>query len=291
MLPRVVRGRNVFQQQLRHSTKLRFLPSQYPAVTRLHTRLSRPVSRPNKIPPSAESPSLPSRRNLATTLDSSATDHGTYIPFEGVHYGIGPDSHPSNQWSPSSWLPGGSELDASSLVIIDDLLQTKPKVFKRMKGFGGDETEMLANFDAAIKVEKFDRAATLLHRLAEYYPFHSSEYLELHNRYLNAMVSNMIFTRQNNLVWALQKWFEVDMPRGGVKPNATTCAIMIRMALRMLHGSKRDRTVRRYWEMTKTMEIEEEVLAVPILTELELGELSEAGTPSPSQIPYLTNSL
>jgi DNA-directed RNA polymerase len=151
-----------------------------------------------------------------------------------------------------------------------------------MKGFGGDETEMLANFDAAIKVGKFDRAATLLHRLAEYYPFHSSEYLELHNRYLKAMVSNMISTRQNNLVWPLQKWFEVDMPRGGIKPNAMTYAIMIRMALRMLHGSKRDRTVRRYWEMSKTMEIEEEVLALPILIELELGELSEAGTPSPS---------
>jgi DNA-directed RNA polymerase, mitochondrial len=160
---------------------------------------------------------------------------------------------------------------------MDHLLQTKPRAFRKINGIGGDATEMLANLDASMRVGRFDRAASLLRRLAEFYPFHSPEYLELNNRYLQAMVSHMIVTRQNELVWALQKWFEVDMPRGGVRPNATTYAVMIRMALRMLHGTKRDRTVRRYWEMAKSTGVEE-VLALPILSELELGELSKVSS-------------
>jgi len=77
------------------------------------------------------------------------------------------------------------------------------------------------------------------------------------------------------MVLPMQRWFELDMPNGKVQPDAKTYAIMIRMALRMLHGSKRDRSVRRYWEFAKRDGVEDQVLAVPILSELELGELSE----------------
>ncbi|KAF7589346.1 DNA-directed RNA polymerase [Aspergillus hancockii] len=157
----------------------------------------------------------------------------------------------------------------------DDLLQTKPRVLKKVKGIGGDEDEMMANLDISLKVGRMDRAASLVTRLGEYYPIGSPEYLAIHNRYLEEMVSHMIVTRQHNLVLPLQRWFEVDMASGGVQPDARTYAIMIRMALRMFHGGKRDRAVRRYWEFAKTAGVEEELLAVPVLSELELGELSE----------------
>jgi DNA-directed RNA polymerase len=150
-------------------------------------------------------------------------------------------------------------------------------VLKKVKGIGGDEDEMMANLDISLKVGRMDRAASLVTRLGEYYPIGSPEYLAIHNRYLEEMVSHMIVTRQHNLVLPLQRWFEVDMASGGVQPDARTYAIMIRMALRMFHGGKRDRAVRRYWEFAKTAAVEEEVLAVPVLSELELGELSEVG--------------
>lgn len=188
---------------------------------------------------------------------------------------MGANYEQSSQWSSGSFADPDPDFDTSSLIIIDSLLMTKPKVLRKLKGIGGDVDEMMANLDISLKVGRFDRAAALIQRLGKFYPFGSPEYLDLHNRYLQAMVSHMIMTRQDSMVQPLQRWFEIDMPQGGVKPDATTYAIMIRMALRMLHGSKRDRTVRRYWEKAKQAEIEEEVLALPILSELELGELSE----------------
>lgn len=134
---------------------------------------------------------------------------------------------------------------------------------------------MMANLDMSLKVGRFDRAATLISRMGNNYPVGSPEFLALHNRYLEEMVTNMIVTRQHNMVLPMQRWFELDMPNGKVQPDAKTYAIMIRMALRMLHGSKRDRSVRRYWEFAKRDSVEDQVLAVPILSELELGELSE----------------
>lgn len=139
---------------------------------------------------------------------------------------------------------------------------------------GGDEDEMLANFDMSLKVGRFDRASALITRLSSYHPIGSPENIALHNRYMKEMVSYMITTRQPEMILPLQRWFESDMPAAGVKPDATTYAIMIRMALRMLDGPKRDRSVRRYWNFAKQVDLHEDLLAVEILTDLDLGELS-----------------
>lgn len=178
-----------------------------------------------------------------------------------------------------SLLGMSNSFDGSSLVILDDTPQTQPKIFRKVKGVGGDEDEMLANFNMSIKVGRFDRAAALLNRLGYFYTIGSPEYLALHNIYLKGMVTHMIVTRQHQMSLPLQKWFEVDMPAGGVEPDATTYAIMIRMALRMLEGSKRDRSVRRYWEMAKRAKLHEELLAVEVLTDRDLGELSKVRWP------------
>lgn len=167
-----------------------------------------------------------------------------------------------------------SGVDTSSLVIIDQVPQTEAKVFRKIRGMGGDEDEMLANFDMSLKVGRFDRASSLIGRLKSYHPAGSPQHLSLHNRYMKEMVSYMIANRQHELIMPLQKWFESDMPAAGVKPDATTFAIMIRMALRMLDGPKRDRSVRRYWNFAKQADLHEDMLAVEILTDLDLGELS-----------------
>lgn len=189
-----------------------------------------------------------------------------------------------SSYSPSINSPGphdqsllgmSNPFDASSLVIINETPQTQPKILRKVRGIGGDEEEMMANFDMSIKVGRFDRAAALINRLGNFYPIGSPKYLALHNRYLKEMVSHMIVTRQHQMVLPLQKWFEVDMPAGGVKPDATTFAVMVRMALRMLHGSKRDRSVRRYWDLAKKADLHEDLLAVEVLTDLDLGELSK----------------
>ncbi|KAL1969645.1 hypothetical protein VTN77DRAFT_8198 [Rasamsonia byssochlamydoides] len=220
-------------------------------------------------------PSLQSTRSLATAADNSVIDHGHQSSFEDINYPISANKDPSTQWI----LPWHTSPWDPSITIEENALQTKPKILRRINGIGGDASEMLANLDVSLKVGKFERAGSLLSRLSQFFPPGSPQYLDLHNRYLEAMVQHMIVTRQTELTWPLQKWFEVRMPQSSVKPNATTYAIMMRMALRMLHGSRRDRTVRRYWEMAKNDKVEEEVLALPILSELDLGELSEICAP------------
>ncbi|KAF9889551.1 DNA-directed RNA polymerase [Aspergillus nanangensis] len=269
MLSQVARPQNVF---IRLSG--RRLPSL--ATLRLHSNSSRPTSLTNLPPTVAQErsrrPSFQSHRHLATATDQSAVEQSPYSAFENSSFPLGASSY--DQLS-SLFPPLAQDFDPSSLIIVQDALQTKPRILRKVKGIGGDEDEMMANLDISLKVGRFDRAASLVTRLGEYYPVGSPEYLALHNRYLDALVSHMIVTRQHGMVLPLQRWFEVEMPNGGVTADATTFAIMIRMALRMFHGGKRDRAVRRYWEFAKTAAAEEEVLAVPVLSELELGELSE----------------
>lgn len=185
-------------------------------------------------------------------------------------------SEPSNQLH-SSYLYSTSPdpFDPKSLVILSDYLETKPRIFRRVKGIGGDEEDMMANLDISLRVGRFDRAVSLINRLGHFHAVGSPEYLAIHNRFLKAMVMHMIVTRQHAMVPTLQRWFEVDMPGGNVRPDATTMALMLKMCLRMLDGPKRNRQVRKYWEMVKDEGCEEDVLSQLILGEQELGELSE----------------
>ncbi|PYH94925.1 mitochondrial DNA-directed RNA polymerase [Aspergillus ellipticus CBS 707.79] len=272
MLSRVALQKNAVLR-LRLAQGRPALPSS--ATLRLHSHSTRPISLPN-APTNinqerSRRPSFQSSRNLATTADSSAVEQDSYSSLGAAAYN--PEKHYDKELS-SFFSPVSHEFDPSSLIIIKDI-QSKPKVVKKTKGFGGDEEEMLANLDISLALHRYDRAAILLSRLRGCYPVSSSKYLALHNRYLEGMVSHMIVTRQHNLILPLQKFFEVDMPHSGVEPDATTYAIMIRMSLRMFHGTKRDRSVRRYWEFAKKVSLEEDVLAAPVLSELEIGELSE----------------
>lgn len=276
MLSRIARQRNA-ASHLRVSNGRLVSPSL--ATLRFHSHLGRPNffvnTSVNPSPDRLRQTSLQSNRHLATAADHSPVEQQPPYPsFENSSYTAGHRyDQPAQMASLFPPIPKG--LNASSLIIIDDLLQTRPRALKKHKGIGGDEDEMMANLDISLKVGRMDRAANLITRLGEYFPIGSPEYLAIHNRYLEEMVSHMVVTRQQNLVLPLQRWFEVDMAHGGVQPDARTYAIMIRMALRMLHGAKRDRAVRRYWSFAKTAGVEEEVLAVPVLSELELGELSE----------------
>lgn len=257
MLSRVARQKNALFH-LRRANAHRTLAAS--STLRLHSNSTRPspvdLSQTSSNPERRRRSSFQSQRNLATATDSPTFEHHSYIPISEA---------------PMSRIPTH---DTSSLVIIDQVPQTEAKIFRKIRGMGGDEDEMLANFDMSLKVGRFDRASALISRLRSYHPVGSSEHLSLHNRYMKEMVSYMIATRQHDMVMPLQKWFESDMPAAGVKPNETTFAIMIRMALRMLDGPKRDRTVRRYWNFAKQADLHEDLLAVEVLTDLDLGELS-----------------
>ncbi|KAL2843293.1 hypothetical protein BJY01DRAFT_215842 [Aspergillus pseudoustus] len=275
MLSQIVRQRSAASQaRLLQGRSL----LQSPAKLRHHSQSSRLSSLQSSVGNASQEnrprrPSFQSSRSLATVVEQSAV--GEYPYFENEPYAPGSvNEEPWNQESrraPRRFEPS----DPSSLVIVPEFIHTTPKVMRKRRGIGGDEQEMLANFQLSVKVAQFERASKILNRLKEYYPVNSSSYLALHNRLLESMVCHAIDGGKLQIVLQIQRWFEVDMPTGGVTPDATTYAIMIRMALRLLKQYQRDRAVRRYWALAKKAGVEEEVLAVPILLENELGRLSE----------------
>lgn len=283
MLRRAARRRDL--HHLRLSAGQLTLPWLCPAFSKPHSHSAvqgLTYSSPSSNHSTTSIPTRPpfqSKRALATATDLAIPDNEYDIPFEDLQGSLVQGYNPLRTYLPPLPQFGQGHLDpASSIVILDDLPQTKQRILRKINGIGGDASEMLANFDVSLKVGKFERAATLLQRLSQFYSRGSQEYLELHNKYLQAMVTHMVTLRLTDLTRPLQRWFEVKLPQAGVQPDATTFASMLRMALRMLHGSKRDRTVRRYWEMVKAADLEEEVLSLTVLTDTEIGQLSEVST-------------
>jgi DNA-directed RNA polymerase len=169
-----------------------------------------------------------------------------------------------------------SKPDTSSLIILEDFpSSSRPKSIRRLNGIGGDMQEMMSNLDVSLSVGMFDRAALLIRRVATKLPSNSDAIRELHNKYLQMMAAYMFRNSRPGMIFAAQRWFEVDLRTSGVDPDATTYALMLKMSLSMLHGSRRRRTVDRYWRMVTADELEEAVLTVPVLSDADLGLLAE----------------
>ena len=219
MLSRVARQKNAIPH-LRRLNSCRALPST--ATLRCHSHSSRPNPLTNApITISQERSrlqSLQSNRNLATAADQSVLEQG---PYSESQYDGMASLFPSFQ----------RDFDPSSLIIVDEALQTQPRTTKFHRGIGGDMDEMKININLSLQCHQFDRAATLINRLVEYYNVGSSEFRDIHNRFLHAMVSHMIITRRQNMILPWQRWFEVEMPGAKVHANASTYAVMLRMAL------------------------------------------------------------
>lgn len=262
------------------------LPWLSPALQLSQYRLSRTQSALRSIATSTAAPipstaqgstrivSHPPTRHFAT---ATSDPHGIYIPFEG-HENYGKtESSLSSQLNSGFPFPSPSDPNAS-LIIINDSLITRPKPIRKLKGIGGDVEEMIANLDVSLAVGMFERAAVLVRRLSTQYPRGSPEVLSLHNKYIQMMVSHMIINRRSVMVFQALRWFEVDMQMSGIEPDAKTYGLLLKMSLRMLNGSKRQRTVDRYWKLIRDAKMEEAVVRVPDLSEADLGLLSEVWT-------------
>lgn len=113
-------------------------------------------------------------------------------------------------------------------------------------GIGGDGTELLSNLHTCLTVGRFERAESIIRRMAQLYVPTASELLLAHNLYLRSLLDSLMLGRGNYSPRKIQQWFEVEMRQAGVNPDATTYAILCRLAMVTLSGGPRDRTVRRH---------------------------------------------
>jgi DNA-directed RNA polymerase, mitochondrial len=281
MLTRAARRRNVLHH-LRLSTEQFPVPWLCPATVRLHTQLNRPE---NASSPSSSTPSTLRRRpsfsqpirHLATTADDSAllnsNQNAAHVRFDSMGYPNAATQNYDDLWNVKPLY------NEPAIIINESELVTEPSL-KRSGGVGGSVSNMVSKFTVALKTGDIDTAARVLDRLAQFYNSKDPMFLDLHNRYLELVVSDLIANQSSEAALrkatSVQVWYEVKLPKGNLKPNARTMAVMLRMALRVFHGSKRERLVRRYWNMVQQNSFEDEVMFMnDLLTERDLGEISQ----------------
>ncbi|CAK7270758.1 DNA-directed RNA polymerase [Sporothrix epigloea] len=139
----------------------------------------------------------------------------------------------------------------TSPIIINDA-DFVPVATQRIntRGIPGDIDEMLSMLDACLHVGKLDRAALVLKRLSQpAFAAADIDLTELHARYLQTAVDQLIEEPDAKAADALHKWYELEMC--GKQPLQTpeTVAYMLKASLLTTQGARRQRLVDRYMGM------------------------------------------
>jgi DNA-directed RNA polymerase, mitochondrial len=213
---------------------------------------------------------LPSRRALATAVGYRPLDD---IPFEGL--GNMPPPPPPTAGTDYGDMRGLSNLkpfDPSSPLYLGGSVSTAPQRHRTTRnGVGGDLSEMRSVFDACLQVGRVERAGVILRRIAQTGP-DASTILELHNSYLRSAVEQIILNPSKSASQDIHKWFELDLIRNGILPNAETIAYMVKASLQSA-GGRRERLVRRYMDMVSE-DTGYQVLCLDVLTAQEVNQVA-----------------
>lgn len=139
----------------------------------------------------------------------------------------------------------------------------------------GNTNELEANLDACLQLKKWPRALAVLAQLKIIYFSDAGRLLRQYNYVLAYMVDDIIDNHNSDVEQRITQWIERDMRQARLEPNAQTFALVIKAALAIPIRSKRDRTVRRYWDMARRYDLQGEVGNLrEILAERDLGLIS-----------------
>src|SRR2546423_1711242 len=284
MLSKAARRRDTLRY-LKHASEQIQLPWLCPALSRDYTQS--PQARPKtpisiKREPPIRSP--PSRNLASAALAVDAFDNDdVYLPFHQANgrprTAVPPPRAYATPPTPTS-LSSLQPIDTSKILMIDYTVALPPDRVRTNVRYGveinGDSSEVETTLDACLQVQRWDRAFALLKQLVHIYGPGSLGLLPAYNRCLEAMVVDMLVNKSRSNVDRINQWVEVDMANVGIKPDARTYALKIKVALATLVGSKRDRTVRRYWEKAREQDAQFEVAGLrDVLTDSDLGKLNE----------------
>ena len=251
------------------------LPFLCPALLRRQVKGLRPRSISTRRP--AKDLVVPPRRDVRTRHLASAAVAETepnddYVPF----------TYPS---VPNSVSPADSTLsdipDLRSLLMIDHTTaQPLPMMDRGNPGVEvrGNIHDLESTLVACIHVHRWDRAISLLRQLALYRRSNSYDLLKQYNRVLEAMVKDLVASQNQKHLTMINNWVEVEMAHVGLQPDARTLALKVKAALATLSGTRRERTVRRYWELARRSGDEVEVAgSMDLFNDNDMGKLSEIG--------------
>ena len=291
MLARAARRRHALRYVAAEQSQALQIPWLCPALyrSRSNTRPSTTItSRPPGRKKSRSAGSTTPIRHLASATDSTDSflpSQDAYVPFPSSGYPSAPLRTRNFDFGTSNndWISPFQRSGIEDILSIDNTIALPPPRLVTPRRIGieihGDAHDIEVTLEACLQLHRWSRAFALLRQLELVYKYNSYSpemLLESYNRTLEAMVMDLITNRSKTNIDRINRWIEVDMRRAGVEPDAHTYALKLKVALAtMSSGSKRDRTVRRYWELAKQRHTGGEVVGRAILTDSDLGKLSQ----------------
>ncbi len=198
-----------------------------------------------------------------------------FVPFEGSRATFASSSIHSPFSKPDS-ISTLKDLDPSSTIVIKDSLSSLPRRFRSVNAISGEIAEIQQTLHACLQVGRFERAAALMRRLNKIYKPEAPELLACHNDYLRELSLRVMRTRDQQLLKAVHRWFEVDLRGAGVTPDPTTYFLVIQATLKERAAKKAERTVRRYLQLAEEAGLRDEVLKVMLglMDEQDFGRVT-----------------
>lgn len=142
-------------------------------------------------------------------------------------------------------------------VVINSSTQSPQPAIKVARGVQGTTIELLQHLRTSLQVGRLSRAEAIIQRLNEKCPSDSPEVLHAHTAYLEELLRQVALSgrgeRAQKLLKTMQRWFEVEVRDKGILVDAKMLVVMIRASIRALDGSQRDRSIRRYADMGRSL--------------------------------------
>lgn len=116
-------------------------------------------------------------------------------------------------------------------------------------GVPGNSSDLIALFDACIRVSKLDRAQIVLQRIIAEAFMPPHELIILHNQFLGASIQHYRTMPDRRKVENLHRWYELEIHHRALPQTAETVACMIKASLLSERGHRLSRLIRRYMTM------------------------------------------
>ncbi|KAG7137864.1 DNA-directed RNA polymerase like protein [Verticillium longisporum] len=140
--------------------------------------------------------------------------------------------------------------DPSSPLGVQEATAPIPRARTSLTGVPGDVDEMVAIFDACLRVDNLERAGLVLKRLGAVEGVPSQELMILGNQFLRASLEQLRSHPDRKQAGDLHKWYELFVRGKGLPQTAETVACMLKASLLSEHQPGRlDRLVLRYMSM------------------------------------------
>ena len=149
----------------------------------------------------------------------------------------------------------------ATLVINDARTNRRPN-FRTFDGISGDVAEITQTMLACIEVDRLERAASLMRRLNLLYKPNAPELLAAHNNYLQGLLQSYGRTKDLGTFKGIHQWFQTDILKAGVVPDACTYALMILATRQDTTAKDTNRTTNRYILLAKDTGIWEDTHSI-----------------------------